>query len=203
MRAGATLVIVLIAVAGGCLGPGSSDGSGLVSAPTTESLTAAIGSASPIVSPAPSHGIGVSRAAVEAAVDAELGPGAIVWSPERVAGGSTEVDGKPKAQLSDVAVILQGPADDLVLVGLQGSPVTTSEEAHLVLAVIRATVPAAEDWLRASLGQPTARMFKAFDSVNVIWGRDVMINDGRWSMLYVTSTLPALPGGVTYPPVMP
>jgi len=144
-------------------------------------------------------GIGVSRAAVMAAVDAAIAPKTLVWGPEaRMRDGTPEVIGRPADRLSRAGVRLVGSADDLIAIEVGDDPATTPTEAHLAFAVVHVAVPEAEEWLRAGLIQPPGFQHESFDGITLVWGPNVIVTEAHESILEIIAG--ELPPSVTRTP---
>ena len=204
VRSMAAVVILLAS----CVGPAAtapgSTGSGSAS-----TAPASAASPPPSVSPSPSraarHGIGISRAAVIAAVDAEMGPGFWVWGPERVGkDGSVSVVGAPPGGHVDRNVTLEGPAGELTGIVVYGPPIESIGDARLPLAILRASVPSAEAWFTASFGQPNGPQASTFGTLTVAWIRhDVMYESHLSALFIVGDPIPGVPMPIPTPTLRP
>ena len=123
-----------------------------------------------------------------AAVDAAFEPTSLVWEPEhRLRDGTLEVIGRPEDRLSSIGVRLLGPAGDLIGIELEDEPARTEAEARLAFAVVRAAVPAAEEWLRAGLARPPGFQHESFSGITLVWGPNVIVNEAHLSILEVVA----------------
>ena len=92
-----------------------------------------------------------------------------------------------------LSVFLDGPADDLHQIAVMSAPARSIGDAGLARVVLRASVPAAQDWFAASFAESPDFEMAAFGRLTVGWGRDVDYMHGyRLSMLTV-DTGPVLP----------
>lgn len=189
-RLGAAALPAAILVAG-CVGPGG----GQNPEPAAANAASAGATASAIQAATPLPGIGTSRAAVIAAVDAVLGAGKIAWKPERLMSDGTPIveGGAPLGQVFRQRARLAGPAGNLTFIEIGDDPATSVEQAGLALAVLRVSVPAAEDWFRKSFSEAPTFERETFGTLTVGWARDIAYNDGEWSILIV-SAVPLGPG---------
>lgn len=195
-------VVLAALIVAGCVGPAAGDPAATTSpataspiamlsaAPTATSAPTPKGSPGHTPRPTPSHGMGVRRDAVVAAVEAALGPSGIEWHPERIAKDGTPVleGGTPSGRDGLVFVSIIGPADDIWGVQSADRPARTVADAALALAILRATAPGAETWFRASFGEtPTEPSpFTKVGDLSVGWARELVLFDGHISYLAVS-----------------
>ena len=181
-------VAALVAVAGVLAGCVAGDAPRATSAQASAVGSAAVTAASAAASTTPHPGLGVDRATLRSVIDAASAPETIEWQE-----GHLAKDGTPKLEgtsfQSLLSVLLLGQPDDVALVQVFGSPVSTPDEAPVALAAVHSAAPELEAWWRSTFDGSGDAQRHDDAGLTMFWGRDALWLDGAHvSMLLIAPT---------------